>query len=117
MSRAASIASDARSLIASVEEPASPVAFSLKSRLAANAWSARLLAAFAAFSKGAPLLSVFWKVWSAMVAHSVGILSKRVLRLESGGDGAFRNAPHPSSKFLRGIVQRIGREALGVGLP
>ena len=57
-----------------------------------------------------------------MVAHSVGILFGRVvlfkvLRFESGGDGAFRNAPHPSSNFLRGIVQRIGRQAFRFGLP
>jgi len=39
-----------------------------------------------------------------MVAHSVGILFKGVLRLESGGDCAFRNAPHPLPNFLRGIA-------------
>src|SRR3954452_1657154 len=65
----------------------------------------------------APLFSVLLNVWSAMVARSVGILLRIILRFKSGGDGAFRNAPHPLSDVLRGIAQSVGREALRFGLP
>src|SRR3954452_22329706 len=65
----------------------------------------------------APLLSVLLNVWSAMIARSVGILLRVILRFKSGGDGAFRYAPDPLSDVLRGIAQCVRREALRFGLP
>src|ERR1700737_2610969 len=57
-------------------------------------------------------------VWSAMVGPSLSAWLMIVMcRFESGRHRSFRNAPHPLSDGLCGLVYAVGRKAFLLSLP